>query len=612
MAINKGTQIGKYQILELIGRGGMAEVYKARHVDLDNLVTIKSIRVERFPPEILPNVVKRFQNEAKKMAQLSHPNIVKVTDYGTYKSVPYFVMDYLPNGTLKQYLGEPMPYLQAARLLLPIADALAYAHSEGVIHRDVKPANILISKNGKPMLSDFGIAKVIDSEKTHGLTATGASIGTPEYMAPEQAIGKKIDHHVDIYSLGVIFYELITGHRPFKADTPVELVVKQMRDPLPPPSLYVDNLPGEVEKFLSTALANEPSQRFADMNAMVKALAELMRSDEITNRKNLDLFIQIEPKEDLPPKEAEKPKPIEKTGQTEETKPVDIRWLMGVMGLCVVGALVYGGVQIADQLRMGKANANATTKFTPTSVQTLDVGSTMVGKDGMTMVYVPAGEFEMGSEYRDSVYSDERPVHRVYLDAYWIDQTEVTNAQYAACVSAGACNLPVNTNYYNDNGYQNRPVVYVDWNDVQDYCQWAGRELPTEAQWEKAARSDDGRTYPWGEGIDCNRAKYWGCTVFNSTSPVGYYGEKGASPYGAYDMAGNVFEWVADWYSSNYYTSSSSGEENPYNADDSSGHKVIRGGFWSSGEWGVRAAARYYYSPDSTNNRIGFRCALSQ
>ena len=276
MRIQAGTIVGNYRIIELIGRGGMAEVYRARHVGLDIDVSIKFIRMERFPQEMLPEIVKRFQNEAKRMAKLSHPNIVKVTDYGTYQGIPYFVMEYLSGGTLKQYLGRPMPYRQAVRLLLPIANALAYAHFKDVVHRDVKPGNILITKDGIPMLSDFGVAKVMNSEETQGLTATGVGIGTPEYMAPEQAVGEKIDHRVDEYSLGVILYELVTGRRPFSAETPMKVVLKQMQEPLPSPSQYVKGLPRQVEEVLAKALAKEPADRYADMQTFINGMQELL------------------------------------------------------------------------------------------------------------------------------------------------------------------------------------------------------------------------------------------------------------------------------------------------------------------------------------------------
>ena len=275
MNLKPGTYIDHYIIIKLIGRGGMAEVYQTRDSRLDAIVALKFIRADRFAPEILRWVVKRFQIEAKKMAQLSHPNIVKVFDYGTYQGMPYLVMDYLPGGTLKQSMGRPMGYKAAARLLLPIAEALTYAHSKGVIHRDVKPGNILISENGQSMLSDFGVAKVMEGGETQGLTATGASIGTAEYMAPEQAVGKKVDQRADIYSLGIIFYELLTGRRPFTADTPMEILVKQIHEPAPSPSQYIKGLPKEVEQVLVQALAKEPDGRYANMGTFAGKLHAL-------------------------------------------------------------------------------------------------------------------------------------------------------------------------------------------------------------------------------------------------------------------------------------------------------------------------------------------------
>jgi formylglycine-generating enzyme required for sulfatase activity len=170
------------------------------------------------------------------------------------------------------------------------------------------------------------------------------------------------------------------------------------------------------------------------------------------------------------------------------------------------------------------------------------------------MLLVPAGEFIMGSSDSDpDAADDEKPQHTVYLDAFYIDETEVTNAQYRACVEAGACNAPADTTDYDHADYAQHPVVYVSWGDADAYCLWAGKRLPAEAEWEKAARGTDGRTYPWGEGIDCDHAQYSECG--GRTVPVGSKA-KGASLYGALDMAGNVWEWVADWYDSGYYSKS--------------------------------------------------------
>jgi len=246
---------------------------------------------------------------------------------------------------------------------------------------------------------------------------------------------------------------------------------------------------------------------------------------------------------------------------------------------------------------------------TPTPTPTPGIGSIQISPiDGMSQVYIPAGEFEMGSDLGDS---DERPVHTVYLEAFWMDQTEVTNAMYAQCVAAGDCDLPsslisyTRASYYGNAVYADYPVIYVSWNGAQDYCDWAGRRLPTEAEWEKTARGMDGRAYPWGEGIDCDQANIGGCV--NDTAAVGSY-PVGASPYGALDIAGNVWEWVADRYDDDYYADSPS--ENPMGPASGS-YRVLRGGSWVNNDLNARSANRNWFNPDFTGYNFGFRCAYS-
>jgi serine/threonine protein kinase len=168
-----GQSLGRYHILEQLGEGGMATVYKAYDTRLERDVAVKIIRKSAFSAEVLERMLKRFEREAKALARLTHPNIVGVMDYGEYEGSPYLVMPYFPGGTLKQYLGKSVPWQDAASLLLPIARALQFAHEQGIIHRDVKPSNILITLSGEPMLSDFGIAKILESEETTTLTGTG-------------------------------------------------------------------------------------------------------------------------------------------------------------------------------------------------------------------------------------------------------------------------------------------------------------------------------------------------------------------------------------------------------------------------------------------------------
>ncbi len=236
--------------------------------------------------------------------------------------------------------------------------------------------------------------------------------------------------------------------------------------------------------------------------------------------------------------------------------------------------------------------------------------------DGMILVYVPAGEFPMGSSDIDGeAFSYEKPQHKVYLDAFWIDRTEVTNAQYRQCVATGTCQPPSNSDsssrssYYGNAQYDNYPVIFVSWTAAQKYCAWAGRRLPTEAEWEKAARGTDGRKYPWGnDAPDVQRGNF--SSNRSDTTVVGSY-PTGISPYGALDMAGNVGEWVADWYdlySQKYYADTPS--QNP-TGPVSGLARVLRGGSWGLHQQYARSACRGWAEPSHQDDGLGFRCVRS-
>ena len=248
---------------------------------------------------------------------------------------------------------------------------------------------------------------------------------------------------------------------------------------------------------------------------------------------------------------------------------------------------------------------------TPIPVPTLGIGSTMIGEKGETLIYLPAGEFTMGS---DIGASDEQPIHTVYLDAFWIDQTEVTNKQYKACVDAGTCEPPssensyTHPNYYGNPEFDNFPVINVNWDKANRYCEvWTGGDLPTDAQWEKSARGTDARTYPWGnDAPNKDLLNYNGNT--GDTTVVKNYPNTG-SFYGTYDMAGNVWEWVNDFYDEAYYQSSNS-SKNPL-GPESGQYRVLRGGSWNYDEYFVRSANRNGFDPAYTNVNVGFRCSRS-
>lgn len=266
-----GKSIDRYHIIEKIGMGGMSIVYKAYDKRLERDVAVKIIRSDAFPPNQLERILKRFEREAKALGRLSHPNIIKVIDYGSHEGAPFLVMEYLAGGTLKQRLGRPIPWQNAVKLLLPITAALEYAHEQKIIHRDIKPSNILLTQHGQPLLTDFGIAKILETDEAFTLTGTGIGVGTPEYMSPEQWTGSATAQS-DIYSLGVVLYEMVTGRKPYTADTPAAILLKQATEPLPRPSKYVSNLPESIEKILLKALASNLKVRYQNVGALISGL----------------------------------------------------------------------------------------------------------------------------------------------------------------------------------------------------------------------------------------------------------------------------------------------------------------------------------------------------
>jgi len=272
-----GKSLGKYQIVEQLGEGGMATVYKAYDAALERYVAIKIIRSASLSD---PLFLGRFQREARALAKMDHPYILKVLDYGEQDGVPYLVMPFVGHGTLKQYTKDRLPYDRAIGMVLPIAEALSYAHKRNIIHRDIKPANILFGESGEPILSDFGIAKMLDAGEQTQLTGTGLGIGTPAYMAPEQWNGVA-DERTDIYALGIVLYELLTSRCPFQAETPAAILIKQVQDPLPRPQMFAPDLPENVEGLIFKALAKDPSLRFQTMQEFIRAMNDVLQNKAI-------------------------------------------------------------------------------------------------------------------------------------------------------------------------------------------------------------------------------------------------------------------------------------------------------------------------------------------
>ncbi|HEY8323901.1 MAG TPA: serine/threonine-protein kinase [Ktedonobacterales bacterium] len=269
-----GQTLGVYRLRSLLGVGGMAEVYLAEDPSLR-----RDIAVKVLPRSLAadPGYVERFRNEAQRVASLSHPNITPVYTFGEERGLLYLVMPRLKE-SLRERMDQEgqLPMQEAARITNQIAAALYIAHQHGIVHRDVKPENILLDESGKAMLTDFGIARELASLREAGvartLAATGLPVGTPEYMAPEQLRGMAATEQVDLYALGVVLYEMLTGHVPHDATTPYEVATAVLRDEARPPSYYNHTLSGAVENVIMTAMAKDPVQRYPDMKAFALAL----------------------------------------------------------------------------------------------------------------------------------------------------------------------------------------------------------------------------------------------------------------------------------------------------------------------------------------------------
>jgi serine/threonine protein kinase len=263
------TTLGHCVIRGVLGQGGMARVYRGYQQNLDREVAIKVL-----PPHYAadPSFVERFKLEARAMARLTHPNIVTVHDAGEENGRLYIVMAYIRDGTLKQRMGAPMDPRDVTRVIKDVASALTYAHACGIVHRDVKPVNVLIDNDGRAVLGDFGIAKML--EASDGLTRAGAGVGTPEYMSPEQCRGGAVDARTDIYALGVLLYEMLTGRTPYIADNYTALAHAHIYEQVPPPNQFNPRISPAVQSVVLKALYKDPAQRFQQATEMATALEQ--------------------------------------------------------------------------------------------------------------------------------------------------------------------------------------------------------------------------------------------------------------------------------------------------------------------------------------------------
>jgi len=364
--IQPGQMLGPYRIINQIGKGGMANVYKAYQPSMDRYVAIKVL-----PSQLAESkeFVQRFHQEARIIANLEHPHILPVFDYGESEGVAYFVMRYLDAGTLRDRMeaGRPLPMNEIDRIFTQLADALSYAHGRGIVHRDLKPANALIDSQGNLFLTDFGIAKILESASPR-LTQTDAIMGTPAYISPEQAQSRPVDQRSDIYSLGIILYEMVTGSVPFVADTPLAVILKHVSDPLPLPSIIKPDIPVPIEQVILKALAKNPSDRFATAAEFAAAWKRALEQIEIQHRVPETIPAVVEQSTPVFKQVEVKPLPVRKVAQKSG---LPTGWINGCLsGACLL--LAVAGVAVLALNRQNFALlASATATPLPRSTATI-------------------------------------------------------------------------------------------------------------------------------------------------------------------------------------------------------------------------------------------------
>ncbi|MBI5649293.1 MAG: tetratricopeptide repeat protein [Chloroflexi bacterium] len=354
MTFTPGENVGQYRIIEALGQGGMATVFKAYHPSLDRYVAIKVLH-PAFKED--QNFLARFNREARIVAKLDHPNIIPIFDFAQHGDTPYLVMRYVEGKTLKAVLREePLPIApaQVIAMLKPIASALTYAHAQGIFHRDIKPSNIMRAHDGHIYITDFGLARIAQAGES--TMSQDMLIGTPQYISPEQARGVAIDERTDIYSFGVVLFEMLAGRVPFSADTPYAIIHDHIYTPLPLPTSINPNLSPEIERVLLKALAKDPPARFA-------SVTELMNALEQASGTPAPIAIAMPPVETRTPSQVGSPPPERIAPQpTRRFTPLTcaVSGILAVILVLVCAWLALAlGDDLATALRFAPPNQNA-------------------------------------------------------------------------------------------------------------------------------------------------------------------------------------------------------------------------------------------------------------
>lgn len=602
----------RYRIINLLGEGPYGAVYRAwdtkdlRDVALKEYLDT-SVEIQRL-----------FRQEASRLEKIKHPQLPSIRDHFSLESQgQYLVSDYIDGVDLQSLLEQygPLPSELIIGWLQAVSIPLKYLHDQDRLHLNIKPANIRLAPTDEVFLVDSG------------LPGLGVSSGTSGYASPEQQNSSEVTTASDIYSLGATLYNLLITQVP-----PNALHRESgLEDLIPAREVNPD-----IEPYLSLvanrAMDLRPDVRYQTADEFSQALERpIGRPPEA-----LDMPRRTSPKypPGVPPRVPQ-----------SRRRQIERRTIFGLAGVLILIIGIFVGVVLTSRTpsaQEAQVEATATirsqiiaaltaiTTVTPSPVPSstpIPTPEPLVDERTQArMIYMPGGIFRMGA---DDTNPDEAPSHLIRLDSYFIDETEVTNGQYRICVQDGECAPPSRPGatyhpaYFGDPGFDNFPVIFVNWFDARDFCAWRGARLPTEAEWERAAGFDPTMaikyTYPWGDEFDGTLLNF--CDVncplddrntdfddeHRDTAPVASYPE-GASIVGLFDVSGNVMEWVNDWYDPRFYAGST--DTNPLGPLEGE-FKTVRGGSWLSSEDEVRVSGRGSYDPSVSRAHLGFRCAMT-